>query len=87
MNGNQIKQLKKLYRHILNEASKFENINYNVYFSNKAKEKFREFYSDNNFQSDKLKTFQDECCDYLNMLKRQTIIHNLYHVDKPLVNK
>ncbi|CRG97499.1 protein ISD11, putative [Plasmodium gallinaceum] len=87
MKTNQIKNLKKIYRHILSEASKFENINYSVYFTNKAKENFREFFSNNNHNSEKLKVFEDECNDYLNMLKRQTIIHNLYHVDKPLVYK
>ncbi|SCP03223.1 protein ISD11, putative [Plasmodium malariae] len=87
MKTNQIKRLKTLYRHILNEASKFENINYNVYFTNKAKENFREFFNNSIQDCEKLKTFENECNDYLNMLKRQTIIHNLYHVDKPLVTK
>ncbi|VWU48607.1 protein ISD11, putative [Hepatocystis sp. ex Piliocolobus tephrosceles] len=87
MKTNNIKQIKTLYRHILNEASKFENVNYNIYFTNKAKENFRVFFSNPNYNSEELKTFENESTEFLNMLKRQTIIHNLYHVDKPLVIK
>ncbi|SCM13365.1 protein ISD11, putative [Plasmodium chabaudi chabaudi] len=87
MKMNQVKKLKLLYRQILNEASKFENISYNVYFTNKAKESFREFFSNTNYDSEQLKVFENEYNEYLNMLKRQTVIHNLYHVDKPLVSK
>ncbi|GAW83318.1 protein ISD11 [Plasmodium gonderi] len=89
MKTNNIRNMKILYRHILSEASKFENINYNVYFTNKAKETFREFFSsnNNNRSDEKLKEFENNCKEYLNMLRRQTIVHNLYHVDKPLVSK
>ncbi|SBS88025.1 protein ISD11, putative [Plasmodium ovale] len=87
MKTNHIKKLKTLYRHILNEASKFENLNYSIYFTNKAKENFREFFSNTDYDSEKMKSFENEHNNYLNMLKRQTIIHNLYHVDKPLVSK
>ncbi|EUD68797.1 hypothetical protein C922_00485 [Plasmodium inui San Antonio 1] len=89
MKMNNLKNMKVLYRHILSEASKFENINYSVYFTNKAKDTFREFFSSNhvNHSDEKLKAFENDCREYLNMLRRQTVVHNMYHVDKPLVTK
>ncbi|GAB68777.1 hypothetical protein PCYB_142050 [Plasmodium cynomolgi strain B] len=86
---NNLKNMKILYRHILSEASKFENINYSVYFKNKAKDTFREFFSSNhvNHSDEELKAFEKDCREYLNMLRRQTVVHNMYHVDKPLVTK
>lgn len=41
----------------------------------------------NPLQNEQYDNFALESKEYLNMLKRQTTIHNMYHIDKPLVMK
>lgn len=71
----------RLYKDILRESGKFHSYYYRNYFTRKTRSQFKEHINADGETSAKL---VKKCEDTLAMLRRQTVICNIYH-DKQLV--
>lgn len=71
-----------IYRSLLRNSYKFDHYNFREYFLRKTKEEFRkhQLIPDNS-------TLIEKALQDLAVLKRQSIISNMYHFDKLVVEK